>query len=229
VDILGRLAGLVPDTSPRPASRDPSVHWRQMRSDLLLMRWALWACGLAAIVLYFWWLSDLYGAPVPWLLVGLYAWPPATIAVLAFFQKLIFGGPTKRTRPKTLKQLRWMDWWAFPYRLRQIVQLGNSESSASARRANPIAKLLGLFFAFVPTVTAMALPVLWWRCVQKQGSGLGWFVMDHPGKAFVLAGIFMVYTMAFAGSELARHWRNLLCVVTATCRGDHGQPDHDRG
>jgi hypothetical protein len=223
VDILGRLAGLVPDAPPRPASREPSVHWQQMRSDLLWMRWVLWACGLVAIGVYFGWLSSLYGAPVPWLLVGLYVWPPATIAVLAFFQKLIFGGPTKRTRPKTLKQLRWADWWAFPYRLRQIATVGNSESSVAARRANAIAKLSGLFLAFLPTIIAMALPVLWWRFVRRQGAGLGWFVMDHPGKAFVLAGAFMVYTMAFAGSEFARHWRNLLCVLTAERKGDGGQ------
>jgi len=213
VEILGRLAGLKPDTPPRPQSRDPLLHWEKVRSDLRWLRWGLWACGVVAIVLYFAGLSRFYGAPAPWWLLGLYVWPSATIAVLAFFQKLFFGGPTRRTRPKTIRQLPWTDWWAFPYRLRQMIGLGNSEASASAQGASLSAKITGLLLAFVPTVIAMALPVFWWHWVRGHQPGPIQFVMHQPGQALLLAAVFMVYSIVFAASEIARHWRNLLVVV----------------
>jgi hypothetical protein len=205
LNLLSRAAELVTDAPPRPASRDPVQHWREVERSLLVGQWSLWMVGVLAIACYFSWLSAIYRAPVPYLLAALYLWPPATIGSLAFFQKLFFGAPTKRSRAEMVRTLRWCDWWAFPYRIRPSARL------LSIAMRSRVARLI---FGFVPTIGAMILPILWWSHAQHRGAtGLLAFVSMANYKLLGLLAVFMVYAIAFALSEFTRHWRQMLTIL----------------
>jgi len=209
---IARAAELVPDEPPRPASRNPTEHWREVKRVLLIARWSLWAVGLCAIAGYLWWLSELYGAYVPWFVVVLYLWPPVTIGYLAFCQKLLFGAPTKRSRVELVKTLRWWRWRALPYRLRLAVW-----PPKVAARFRIVRQIFGfapaLMFGFVPTIVAMSLPVFWWSHIHR-GPGLFGFVLRENYRLLGLLALFMIYAIAFALSEFIRHWRRVLRIVT---------------
>jgi hypothetical protein len=172
--------------------------------------------GLVSIACYFSWLSALYGAPVPHLLAGLYLWPPVTIGALAFFQKLFFGAPTKRSRAETVRTLRWYDWWALPYRLRPGARFFNVAARFGTVR---------LIFGFVPTIVAMSLPILWWGHARHQGPGLVWFVLKAKYSLLGLLAVFMIYAIAFALSEFTHNWRQVLRIVNSA--GDTNAPSAD--
>ena len=172
----------------------------------------MWVLGVAAITLYVAWLAALCGEQLPQALVPvlLYVWPIATIGWLAFFQKLLFGAPTKRLRAETVRRLNWRDWRSFPYLLRLALHIPGIRG-----RVRLIRPLLG----FVPTAAAMALPIICWTLGGHAPRWHEFIPRTHYYQLLGLLAVFMSYAMAFAFSELAGHWRNVLKIVGLSSGG----------
>ena len=221
--LLGKVIPLSPEEAARPDSRDPAQHWKDTGEALLLWQSVLWAAGLAFLAGYFWLLARIAGPGVTWQAVipfplVLYVLPGLTIGTLAFFQRLVVGAPTKRTRAQDVIKLPWWRLTSLPYRIPHFLGLRRSDP--------PLDKPAPPWFwlqvrhgvSFLPTLVAMAIPV-WWLQIDGPYHGildlLRYGVSDFVAKAgwwysLALVGLFMAYTVAFAGSEFARHWRKVL-------------------
>jgi hypothetical protein len=215
LQLLGHAIRLtLPQVEP-PPSLAAADHWRRAKRHLSIWRWGSAAAGL---VLMLWYLSVLaagYGSPTPYGLMALYAWPPFVIGALAFFQRLLHGGPTKRTRWRSIDALPFPDWVTIPYFLRQdLLRLGREDRNLRDERPGPVASLLLLAVSFVPSLVVMAIPV-WWMAYTTGNDYRVFDLVEKVGYANLplLVGLFMAYTIAFAASELARHWRKALEVL----------------
>lgn len=189
-------------------------HWANTMRDLMRLRTGLWFLGAVFIGIYLIGIALAYDEPVALLLLPLYAWPPATIAVLAFFQRLTFGGPTKRTGVEQMKALPWRDLASLPYRLRRLFGLGRTDPSPMAARPNAALRWLALFVAFVPTALAMAAPIVLAQQQIGGGSGILDLIADHPFAASFMVLVFFVYLVSFALSEFLAHWRVLVLELS---------------
>jgi hypothetical protein len=210
LELLARSIEIRPRLPISRTLRDSNAHWRRMRNFLFFARWVLLAIGLVLLCCYFALVSWYSGASTPWVVMPLYVWPAVTIGYLAFFQKLFFGAPTKRSRPETVRSLPRWRLATLPYRLRLAIH--------QPRVAEHVKSILpGLIrppLSLMPTLFAMSIPVLW-LSLHKQGPDFISFVKTGPYyKLPLLLGVFMVYAITFALSEFARHWRRVLKIVT---------------
>ena len=207
LELLGKSISMRPNTTSFPASRKADSHWLEAGAHLFSWQVGMWLAGLGLLVGYFAWLSHYCGSPMPWALMTLYAWPPFTMGWLAFFQRLLLGGPTKRTRAKTIRGLPLFDRSSFPYRLRQILGFGRSDPAFDARAPNLAWKYFLHVVSFIPTFIAMVLPIWWMAFINGAEYGLRQFIQETMSLGLLFVGLFMLYTMTFAVSEFARHWR----------------------
>ena len=220
LQILLRAIGL---RSGKPADlsggRSPGEHWTVTSAVLLRVQVAAWGAAMAAIVLYCAIVAWSFGDWRTMAVVALFTWPAATVAGLAFFQRLFFGGPTKRIADRRLRKLRWFDRVSFPYRLRREMR----RTFGLRPDVDPLAPGPGNFRrrlasvpSFLPTVAAMLLPVAaaaWLTGVTPRLAGL----MTPAVIPAVLA--FMAYLMCCAAHELVATWRSVLVALGSASPG----------
>lgn len=211
---LGQVMLMVGGWGGKPKSRDSTQHWQLTRTQLLVWQAILGVTGLGLIATYCSGIASICGSVIPWWswwFVLIYAWPPFTMSVLAFFQRLIRGGPTKRTLVETIRELPWFDRTSLPYRLPQIVGIGTTNWPQEKPRANLAWNALSHAVSFIPTLLAMGMPVWWLQLAHASGVGIVAFA-QKAGITYLLGftALFMLYTMCFAGSEFTRHWRKTI-------------------
>lgn len=210
LEILGRLAQLRRGDPLEPGTRSADEHWNNAARDLRLLRVGTWTSGVVIVGAYLGVIANTYDEPGALLMLPLYAWPPATIAVLTFFQRLMFGGPTKRTFVDRFQTLPWLDLASFPYRLRRLLGLGRRNPDPMAPGPGRISGLFMSILSFLPSAAAMAAPVVMARHLAESGPGLVELVRDYPVVVLGMVGVFVIYLISFAVSEFVAHWRNLI-------------------
>lgn len=218
LQILLRAAGLA---SGAPGAvgdiRSSAGHRAATLSVLRTAQWGLLAVALATVAAYcgiIGWRFDNYGTL--WTVL-VFAWPAFTISTLAFFQRLMFGGPTKRISTELIREMNWQDGASFPYRLREKVL----SLFGRSRDVNPMAsssggflRLLVNFISFIPTGLAMAIPV----AVAVRLTGKYPEARQVWDQLWTLPGLlafacFMVYVICCAAHELIRSWRQVLRIL----------------
>jgi alpha-beta hydrolase superfamily lysophospholipase len=227
LEILGRLAGLRPgapedvrdpDTQPADKSARPrSAHWQEADTDLKRLSCLWWLGGLAALATYLGGIAYQCGTWLPLLLLPVYGWPCATIGTLAFFQRLLYSKPTKRTSMAAIKALP-CDRQSRPHCIRQKLRrlpLKNEAAYVNSPRPGWEKRMAMWVASFIPSLIAMALPVF----VASQSTGLwkeGWtYFTDHLNWQLPVAlAFFTGYLICFAISEFLRHWRTAISLAT---------------
>jgi hypothetical protein len=181
-----------------------ATHWRETLRILKRARAAAWIVAIIAAAAYCgivaWTFDD-------WRLTGLvplFALPPLTIAGVAFFQRLMFGGATKRIPPGRIAGLPWLDVPSMPYRLRLWFSRRDVDPEEPRQ---PIRTGLMKILSFLPTLLAMLVPVAIASMVTGKPAtprlgAFGWYV---TGLA-----IFAVYLIMCAAFELIAAWRAVL-------------------
>jgi len=140
--------------------------------------------------------------------VLVFAVPRATIWLLAFWQRLFFGGPTKRIPDERIATLWWLDFTSFPYRLRRVVgRLLRARREVDLNLpGRPFATRVLKVLSFIPTVVAMMVPIavgaVLSRAVPDPRISIGWY----------LAGLlaFTLYLILCAACELVASWQAVL-------------------
>ena len=213
--ILLRACGLEPGPPQGVAStRTPAQHWSATDSVLRITQWLLLAAALLGLGGYFAVIESLFDdVRVFWLMLPLSP-PMLIIGTLAFFQRLMLGGPTKRISSALIRELSWWDIISFPYRLRERFRRSpdvDAEVDPMARSANYVIRLLINAVTFLPTAGAMAFPVLvmcWWseRWPAWQT------VLSHVMSRLTLIALvlFMIYVTCCALHEIVRSWRQVV-------------------
>jgi hypothetical protein len=224
LEILSRIAGLRvgrpeavidPDTGGRTAQQ----HWRETAAHLAMLRRLWWALGLAAIALYLGGVAWLSGHWIVLALLPVFAYPPATIGTLAFFQRLICSRPTKRTSIVAIEQLPWHDLRAKPHRLRQAWRRPMTPEAerdyVMAAASGPTKKVAMWLASFAPTLFAMLLPFAVAARSADDPHRLWQQFIAHPGLTGAAAlQLFTAYLVAFTISEFVAHWRNAVTQLT---------------
>ena len=217
LEILLRLAGLSSSgEADEVQCATQAEHWRSTRSTLrtlLLILWiASFACAVAYCGLITWTFRNL------WVLgsVIFFVVPPVTIGLLAFWQRLFFGGPTKRVPTARIRHLKWLDLASFPYRLRGAMAraVGAPEKidpNRPARTRPAIYTLKAL--AFVPTLLAMMIPVCAGYLITHRAPAPPTSVTYYVGALL----IFVLYQILCAAYELVASW---LAVLNELKLGD---------
>jgi hypothetical protein len=216
--ILLRAIGLAPgDPQDEPTGRSSQEHWKATQSVLRTLQWGLLAVAWAAIAAYCGLVARAFhDARALWFIVP-FVWPALTIGALAFFQRLLLGGPTKRITDELIKGMKWRDVASFPYRLRRAFLIPPDQSA----NVDPMAPSPGYLvrlainaISFAPTAVAMALPI----------AGASWWIGRWPTPAAVWAHVwslegllalacFMIYVITCAGFELVRTWRQVVRIL----------------
>ncbi len=210
--LLGKVIPLSPGEAVRPASDDAKAHWRDSMSALLWWQLVLWGAGLACLAGYFWLLARLAAPQAAWtalvpLPFAFYVLPRFTIGTLTFFQRFFVGGATKRTRARDVFDLSAASLPGLPYVAAAWI-FGRFDPAPDRVAPNWLMQLLRHAVSFLPTLAAMALPVLWLKA--DHGTGVGELVLQAGWLGLALLVLFVLYLVAFAGSEFARHWRRVL-------------------
>jgi hypothetical protein len=229
LEIAARLAYLRSGDPRDPAKqRSAGQHWENALWDLRRLRVGLWLLGVVCLSAYLWVIAKQFPVvpivlllnpltllqPLTVMLLILYAWPRAMIELLAFFQRLEFGGPTKRTAAEQMGELPWRDLASFPYRLRRLFRLGLQDPDPEAPRAGLILRSLGRTLSFVPTAVLMVIPIAMARELRGSGPGPVELIRNHPTAALILLVLFLLYVVAFALSEFFGRWRALIVELT---------------
>ena len=207
--------------------RDGAKHWGEMARDLRRLRVLSAGLGIALIFGYVAALLCKFNydpLDLPWyaiLPLALYCWPALTVGALAWGQRFIYGGPTKRTSEARIKQLAWWSLSSFPYKLRQRLQLDAPQGTAVEQvrdaRMTPGPSLLKrvrtFVFEFVPTLVGMLVPI----AIVKGVSGQGWnpFPAIWADKTYFtwLAVLFIIYLVCFSISEFIAAWRDAVRLL----------------
>lgn len=208
IKILGKAIRLRGEWLDPPQSREAKEHWAQTARHLFGWQVLCFGFGLAFLVGYFHWLSHLCGMETPWLLMMFYVAPPWVIAYLGFWQRLLFGVPTKRTTVQTIKSLSAVDRFSIAYLLRQWL-MRTSDPRPEAPRPDFLTKYRNHLISFFPTLLVMILPIV----VMKDLTGVVDIMRNEWKLIPFLVALFMGYTLFFGASELVRHWRKTLQVV----------------
>ncbi|MGE3277761.1 MAG: hypothetical protein AB7O67_21810 [Vicinamibacterales bacterium] len=218
--VLLRATGLAPgDPADEQGSRAPAAHWTASASAL---GWLHRSCHLAALVciaVYGWMVEDAFEAPAAFWFVLPFVWPRWPIEVLAFWQRLLRGGPTKRIRTADIRALSWKSLVAVPYRLREVLLWWRRK----ARPVDPAAPGPGFVRRWIPTVVSfvpvpvlMALPV----------AGAAWLTGRWPAPSTVwdeltgargLGGTvaFTLFIVFCAVHQLVGVWRDVVRLPKA--------------
>lgn len=220
LEIVMRATGLAIGRPEQvETTRSPVEHRVATMSRLAGLQRLLWIGAMAAIVGYCLLVARAfeparwYGDPRALLFALPFVWPRATMAVLAFFQRLLFGGPTKRIPLTLIRDMPMTDPIALPYRVRDMVLrvLGR------ARDVDPLAPSQGyaarLAFkalSFVPTLAGMLVPLagVAWLREESLLPGGSWGAVS--AQALGGLALFMFYVGACAAHELVAAWRRVL-------------------
>lgn len=237
VEILSRLAELrggraqdVRDPAAHPpdtAARTQAEHWRQTQLRLARLRRGFWIGGLALVAAYLGGLAWLCRSWIPLLLLPAYGYPPLTIGLLAFFQRLTFSRPTKRTEVQAIEALPWQDVHCRPHCMRQSWRCTMSEEAEAAFVRAPardpwMTALMGVV-SFLPTLAAMLLPLAAVALASGAAEvGQAWQrATDYAGTTATLGlALFSFYLIGFAVSELTLHWGTATRLATADARSE---------
>lgn len=229
IELLVQVVRLRPgDPARLLTERGPDLNWREMALDLLRLRILAALCGIGAILLYAGLLVWKFGPPqgrilLPgyvWALLP-YCWPVLTVGALAFGQRFIYGGPTKRTSESRIDQLRWSDLSAIPYLLRRCLVRGAPQGDAvkQARDAriapgpDLFTRLCTFVFEFVPTLIGMLAPVAYVKWMSDKGWNPFPAIWEAPSFFGGLALVFIFYLMCFSLSEFFACWRAAILVA----------------
>lgn len=228
VKLLARMAGLLPGAPlqlPGLTDRTAAQHWQHARKRLGDFRQGCWAFGLLMIAGYLGLAAWLTGSPIAWLFLPVLCWPAGTIGVLAFFQRLTYSRPTKRTSIQAINALPWRDPSSKPHRMRQCWREWRSGPWPETREREFVMapdvgggpKLLLSAISFLPSLAIMLVPVLAsLAATADPAAAVRQRLLDQP--LLIGAGalaLFTVYSMAFAVSEFALHWRAIIEASTA--------------
>jgi hypothetical protein len=217
LQILLRASGLASGRPEDvPTGRPAAEHWMATRSLLLQVQWLLlYPVAVAALAGYFAVTGAAFDDWRRWAFAVVYLVPPLTIGVLAFFQRLLLGGPTKRITASLIREMR-PGVVSIPYRLREAIRGAFSAAGdvdPMAPSPSYAARLLLHAVSFAPTLAAMALPVLWmmWLTGQPVAWPSSWGDLLSLRALGALA-LFMVYVIACAAFEIVRTWRRLVTL-----------------
>ena len=151
-------------------------------------------------------------------------WPRLTIETLAFFQRLLLGGPTKRIQVALIRRLPWSDFTSFPYRLREHVLrlFGQSRDvDPLAKGYGPWTELLIKGAAFGPTLVGMLVPIAvgaWLTSRWPSPAGAWSRVVSLQGLLGLVC--FAAYVVACAMHELVRAWRRVMMAAAVRDNGN---------
>jgi hypothetical protein len=79
-------------------------------------------------------------------------------------------------------------------------------------------KLLAWILSFIPSAVLMIAPVLAAYCHTKLSQDPFELVWTNKGASLGMLALFMIYVVAFAISEFAKHWRIALIWCTDRIR-----------
>jgi hypothetical protein len=218
LNIVLREAGMVEDLPVRsPFERTADAHRQETESVLRRLQWGLLTISVTAIFVYCGIIARRFGDIRVLGAAAVFVWPALTVGVLAFFQRLLLGGPTKRITTELIRELSLFDLAAFPYRVLESVRafLGHS------RDINPMTPSPGymvrLFFktiSLVPTLAAMSLPLAagWWL-TRTWPTMAGLWTRLWSFETLIAIAVFMGYVTACGAHELVRTWRQVLRIM----------------
>ncbi len=220
IPLLLRAAGLA---TGRPqdvvSSRSSAEHWALTDRRLRVWQTGLWVGAATLGTAYCLAAAARLQAPfVGWVAVA-YVWPLLTIDVLTFFQRLLFGGPTKRINVQLIRSMRWLDPVSFPLRLREsALRLIGRSRNVDPLRPSPgrLRRLAAKVLAFGPTAALMLLPAIVLSIVEGRWRlGEEVAALSTTRNGLLSFGAFMAYVCACAAHELVRAWRTLLRATGA--------------
>lgn len=229
IEILARVCGVRlgpaqsvnnPEARGSLAGRGAGAHWREAQESLDLLQLRAWVCGMLLIGGYLGLTCLLLGNWVALALLPVYAIPQLTISVLAGFQRLLYSRPGKRIAVKDILTLRWRDTHSFAHRLRHRFRRDLNDADAEQAFVfgpgpGAVHRLTLRLLAFGPTLVGMSAPaLLGWAWARTHDLSMPSNQIS-PGILVVCAlALFMAYTIAFATSEIARHWRDAIRLAT---------------
>lgn len=213
--ILLRACGLVTGRPPGVhGTRTSAQHWSVTGSVLRVVQWLLFVVAMAGLAGYCGVIASVFGDRRVFWFMAAFPLPMLTIGTLAFFQRLMLGGPTKRITSALIREMSWLDITSFPYRLRErILRSPDTDADVDpmARSAGFLARLCVNAVSFLPTLGAMAIPVAG-MCAWTARWPAWQTVLSHlASRATLLALIlFMVYVTFCALFEIVRTWRQVV-------------------
>ena len=217
--IVLRAAGLAPGNPEDIAGvRTAGAHWRLTQTLLRRAQWGALAAALLVIAGYCGIVAYRFGEIRTMFVIAAFAWPGLTIGVLAFCQRLMLGGPTKRVSTALITELKWAELSSFPYRLRESIRgLVGRSRDIDPMAASPgyMVRLLLNAVSFIPSIVAMLLPVAaaaWLTGYWPDAATLRSRVWSLETLAAV--ALFMLYVVCCAVHELIRAWRRVLRILT---------------
>lgn len=215
LEILLRASGLAPGAPEEVRStRTPAQHWLATGSVLRATQWGLFVGAMAGLAGYLAVVAHAFHSPRAFWFMPIFLWPALTIGTLAFFQRLMLGGPTKRITSALIREMSWRDIVSFPYRLRErILRSPDVDGDVDPMAPSPgyVTRLAINAVSFTPTLAAMAIPVIgmcWWTGDWPPWSAVG--TRLWRSRTLLALGLFMVYVTVCALHELVRTWRRVV-------------------
>ena len=208
IEILLRLLDLRHDDPLQVRCAEPGSHWYSTARTLQRVSVVLWMAAVVSALAYCSLIAWRYDDVRVMASVLIFVVPRATIAWLAFWQRLLFGGPTKRIPDEAISRFAWLDLVSFPYRLRRILgPLFRARREVDLNVAPPrtVTRVMQLV-SYLPTAVAMALPIAVGASFSGEWPQARMFIGWYAG-AFVL---FTGYLIACAVCELVATWRQVL-------------------
>jgi hypothetical protein len=216
--ILLRASALESGTPQDVAgTRVSAPHWSATDSVLRATQWLLFAGAMAGVAGYCALVARVFQNQSAYWCLPIFLWPMLTVGTLAFFQRLMLGGPTKRITSALIREMSWADIIAFPYRLRErLLSSPEADTDVDPMAASPgyLTRLLINAISFAPTLAAMAIPVVgtcWWTGRWPAWRSVG----AHLWSSLTLVALvlFMVYVTFCALHELVRMWRRVVRTI----------------
>jgi hypothetical protein len=213
VELLAQLTKLLPEDNDLLPKTPPDAHWGNMRRDLLVLQLVCWAAGISLATIYLVVIDGYYGTSTTFGLLPFFICPPLTIRFFAFFQRVIYGGPTKRTSLDLIKELRWRDLSALPHLIRSALRVDHKNPDPLAAAPGLLARLAKGLIAFAPTAAVMLTPVYIARYFSTRQDGPIDLLADHFFICLLMVALFASHVLVFAASEFTRHWRALIAIA----------------
>lgn len=217
--ILTRAMGLRDGDPKEVQGRTAEEHWSKSRDVLSKLQKRLFGGGVLAILGYCALVASRFG---DWRVMAFAApllWPAFAVGVLSMFQRLMLGGPNKRIPREQIRRLKWRDWaaWAYWLRERILTIVGLSRDVDPLKRSpGYFVRLLVKGLSFIPVLFLMAIPVAGGIGLTNHRPTLR-MLWDQvfAWHGFLALIVFMVYVVCFAGLELVRTWRAVIAELRA--------------